>query len=156
MLGWGTPQEGSVGMQGAGEYLGGGDVHTETSTKQNPAAEDCGGPQLKSMDVTLTGEPSGLGSSGYLLGPGGQSQGLLEGRAGKAMHMVLLGVAVQEMGKWWAGWQAEPPVQTLPHPGLTYKVWEVGGCTWTAQYLGEGCPLHLFKPGGQIGSIPRC
>ena len=44
MLGWGTPQEGSVGMQGAGECLGGGGVHTETSTKQNPAAEDCGEP----------------------------------------------------------------------------------------------------------------
>ena len=54
---------------------------------------------IKSMDMTLAGEPSELGSSGYLLGPGGHSQGFLEGRAGKAMHMVLLGVAVQEMGK---------------------------------------------------------
>lgn len=89
-----------MGMQGAGECLEGGGVHTETSTKQNPAAEDRGGPRLKSMDTTLTGEPSGLGSSGYLLGSGGHSQGLLEGRAGKARRMMLLGVAMQEMGKW--------------------------------------------------------
>lgn len=47
-----------MGMQGAGECLGGGGLHTETSTKQNPAAEDHGGSQLNSMDVTLTGEPS--------------------------------------------------------------------------------------------------
>ena len=59
-----------MGMQGAGECLGGGGVHTETSTKQNPAAEGRGGPRLKSMDMTLAGEPSELGSSGYLLGPG--------------------------------------------------------------------------------------
>ena len=156
ICGLGHPQEGSAGMQGAGECLEGGGVHTETSTKQNPAAEDCGGPRLKSMDVTLTGEPSGLGSSGYLLGSGGHSHGLLEGRAGKVMRRMLLGVAMQEMGKWGAGGQAEPPVQILPCPGLTYKAWEVGGCTWTAQHLGEGCLLHLCKPGRQTGCIPRC
>lgn len=72
------------------------------------------------------------------------------------MHMVLLGVAVQEMGKWGAGWQAEPPAQTFLRPGLTYKAWEVGGCTWTTQHLGEGCSLHLFKPGWQTGCIAWC
>lgn len=82
-----------MGAQSVGGYLGGGGILTETSAEQKPAFEDPGGPQLKSMDMTLRvlRSPQGLRSRGCSLGPVDILRACLTAGVERAMNTAVLG-----------------------------------------------------------------